>query len=270
MQTAVQTITTRRRRSCAPRKLECARLCSVQKLRRTPFATKMNETNGAIHTPSKLSLPRVLPRPVLGEVNLALSHSHLGDVPPEYVREKLLGLLPSMRTALSAVKCTVNASRLAKTAQILLNDAVSAHPPTHMLAVYTDALCSSTRAVSLVPVHDIVFAAHCATFPVLPTATSTTDTTSISVPVVPIRLPSPETFSLLHAYLYTQQPSYLRTALKTPCDADGDLLRLAAHAHKVHGLWRNACILGVVDERFYEIVEEAWAQTLSAMQACSS
>ncbi|KAJ7057184.1 hypothetical protein C8F01DRAFT_1233606 [Mycena amicta] len=241
MQTAVQTITTRRRRSCAPRKLECARLCNTQKLRRTPFATKMNETNGAIHTPSKLSLPRVLPRPVLGEVNLALSHSHLADVPPEYVREKLLGLLPSMRTALSAVKCTVNASRLAKTAQILLNDAVSAHPPTHMLAVYTDAPCSSTRAVSLVPIHDIVFAAHCATFPVLPTATSTTDTTLD-----------------------------LRTALKTPCDADGDLLRLAAHAHKVHGLWRNACILGVVDERFYEIVEEAWAQTLSAMQACSS
>jgi hypothetical protein len=39
---------------------------------------------------------------------------------------------------------------------------------------------------------------------------------------------------------------------------------------KIHGLWRNACSLGVVDEKLYELIEDAWETTLAAMQAASS
>ncbi|KAF7292761.1 hypothetical protein MIND_01174600 [Mycena indigotica] len=268
--TTSRSAASRRRRAIPSKKTECTRLCTGQKLRRIPLATK-TDGNGATPVPSKLRLPRTLPRPVLGEVDLTSSHNHLAHIPPEYVREKLLGSLPSMRTSLAAVKCTLNSTRLAKAAQILANDIVSAYPPTHMLAIHGTASSSSnTQAVSLFPVHDIVFAAHCATFPVLPSSQPTTTDSTISVPIVPMRLPSPETFSILQGYLYTQQPSFLRSALKTPLEAEGDFLRLAAHAHKIKGLWANACLLGVVDDRVFEVVEEAWTRVLDAMQTASS
>nr|GAT55417.1 predicted protein [Mycena chlorophos] len=268
--TAAQQISSRRRRSCAPRKLECARTCTAQKIRRAPLVTK-TDANGARPGPSKLRLPLTLPRPVVEEVNLAPSHPHLANVPPQYVRDNLP--LSGMSASLAAlsVKHIVPTTHLPGTIHLEATEAVSAYPPTHILAVYDDALLrTGRRPVSLVPVHDIVFAAHCSRFPVLPTSASTS--TSSPIPVVPLRVPSLDTFSTLHAYLYTQDPSVLRTALKTPCEAEaeGDLLRLAAHAQKIHGLWRNACVLGLVDTdgRAFEVIEEAWGQVVGAMKSC--
>ncbi|KAF7319320.1 hypothetical protein HMN09_00269600 [Mycena chlorophos] len=267
--TAAQQLSVRRRRSCAPRKLECASTCTAQKIRRAPLATK-TDSNGATPGPSKLRLPLTLQRPVLGEVNLAPSHPHLANVPPQYVRDQLPELLPGMSAALASVNHVAQTSRLPKHIQLEENDTVSAYPPTHILAVYDDAPLpagTSTRPVSLIAIHDLVFASHCSRFPVLRSFTSPSP---LSIPVVPIRVPSLETFSTLRGYLYSQQPSILRAALKTPCEADGDLLRLAAHARKIYGLWQNACLLGLVDARAFEVIEESWERVLDAMKACSS
>jgi hypothetical protein len=38
----------------------------------------------------------------------------------------------------------------------------------------------------------------------------------------------------------------------------------------IHGLWRSACSLGVVDEQLYALIEDAWESTVAAMQAASS
>ena len=78
--------------------------------------------------------------------------------------------------------------------------------------------------VTLLPAHALVLAAHCTALPPLPKSSSSfslhaqeksTNTAStsgnsesgavISIPVVPLSLPSPSTFPLLSAYLYTQR-----------------------------------------------------------------
>ncbi|KAJ7216487.1 hypothetical protein GGX14DRAFT_604899 [Mycena pura] len=134
-----------------------------------------------------------------------------------------------------------------------------------MLAVYGDAPLPSgdKRPVRLFPIHDLVFGAHCPALPALPPSQPRTAPPRATLPVVPLRLLSPDTFALLHGYLYTQSLA----ALAPLCDAD--LLQLAAHAHRIRGLRSNACELGVVDERLCGAVEETWVHTLSAMQACS-
>ncbi|KAJ6591220.1 hypothetical protein DFH09DRAFT_1358575 [Mycena vulgaris] len=63
-------------------------------------------------------------------------------------------------------------------------------------------------------------------------------------------------------------PSPRRSSPRSrPCESD--LLQLVTHATKIHGLWRNACALGVVDPQLYDVVEASWAHTIAAMQACS-
>ncbi|KAJ7792256.1 hypothetical protein B0H14DRAFT_3890079 [Mycena olivaceomarginata] len=216
-----------------------------------PLATKYNvNTNGAAPpSTTRISLPRTLPRPVLGEVDLtSLAHAYpnLAGVPAEYIRDLLPASTSSMRAALQAVKTSgVCSSSLPKELEIIMNDTVAAACPTHMLAVYNDAPLGfgQKRHVSLFPMHNLVLRTHCARLPTLPLSQPSTSSPSATIPVVPFCLPSPETF---------------------PAAA-----HLATHASKIHGLWRNACTLGVVDPQLYDVIEASWEHTLSAMQACS-
>ncbi|KAF8178117.1 hypothetical protein K438DRAFT_2022036 [Mycena galopus ATCC 62051] len=260
-------------------KLECAAQAQIlAQKRRIPLATKYNvncnRDVAAAAAPTKLSLPRTLPRPVLGEVDtssLVDAYPTLVNLPADYIRDCLPTKTPLMRAALQAVEVSVCKSNLPKELEILMNDVVAAACPTHMLAVYNDAPLSlgQKRHVSLFPVHDLVLRVHCANLPTLPLSQPST-LSRATIPVVPLRLPSPETFPLLHAYLYTQQPSTLLASLGLPCESD--LLRLATHASKIYGLWRNACTLGVVDPQLYDAIEASWENTIAAMaamQACS-
>jgi hypothetical protein len=81
---------------------------------------------------------------------------------------------------------------------------MTAIPPTHMLAVFRKQLSSKSescqpRKVTLYPVHSLVFASHCASFPKIPSPLPSTlpeDVSSIrkvDVPVWPLCLPSPAT-----------------------------------------------------------------------------
>ncbi|KAJ6591204.1 hypothetical protein DFH09DRAFT_975591 [Mycena vulgaris] len=242
--------------------------------RRIPLATKYDiNTGNVVPAPTKLSLPRTLPRPVLNEVEmlpLLDAYPHLAGTPAEYVRDRLHSSTSIMRAALQAVQTLQLKSGLPKEIEIIMNDVVSAACPTHMFAIYGDAPLGfgQKRHVSLSPFHDLVMGVHCATLPALPASqpAGESDATA-TLPVVPLRLPSPETFALLHSWIYTQQPATLLAALAPPCQSD--LLQLATHATKIHGLWRNACALGVVDPQLYDVVEASWAHTITAMQACS-
>ncbi|KAJ7793459.1 hypothetical protein B0H14DRAFT_3889299 [Mycena olivaceomarginata] len=225
-----------------------------------PLATKYNvNTNGAAPpSTTRISLPRTLPRPVLGEVDLtSLAHAYpnLAGVPAEYIRD----LLPASTS--SSKDFGVCSSSLPKELEIIMNDTVAAACPTHMLAVYNDAPLGfgKKRHVSLFPMHNLVLRTHCARLPTLPLSQPSTSSPSATIPVVPSALPSPETFPLLHAYLYTQQPATLRASLTYPCESASDLLQLATHASKIHGLWRNACTLGVVDPQLYDVIEASWS-----------
>ncbi|KAJ7172960.1 hypothetical protein C8R43DRAFT_863110, partial [Mycena crocata] len=137
--------------------------------------------------------------------------------------------------------------------------------PTHFFAVYNAPLAfGQKRHVSLYPFHDLVIGAHCANLPALPASQPFPCSARATLPVVPLSLPSPETFSLLHAYLYMQQqPETLLAALAPPCGSN--LLQLAGHAQRIQGLWRNACVLAVVDEQLYDVIESSWERSIAAM-----
>ncbi|KAJ7093920.1 hypothetical protein B0H15DRAFT_904911 [Mycena belliarum] len=255
-------------------KSECAARAQIVAQKRIPLATKYDvNTNNVVVPSTTLRLPRTLPRPVLGEVRMATlleAYPHLAGIPAEYIREHLPSSTSTMTAALQAVQLANPTEGLPKELEIIMNDAVSAACPTHMLAVYGDAPThGKKRQVALFPFHDLVLSLHCSRLPVLPVSRPDTSAgcATVTLPVIPLRLPAPETFALLQSYLYTQQPAFLLAALAPPCEAD--ILQLVAHATKMHGVWRNACALGVVDARLYDILDASWAHTLAAMQACS-
>ena len=109
---------------------------------------------------------------------------------------------------------------------------------------------------------------------------------AVKLPVVPMCLPSPETFSVLQSYLYTKRFDVLFSSLlPTPPPFDNPNmpmpemisrlarhlsatcgnLQLARHAMIINGLWRNVCALGVQDDRLWGAIEVAWEAVVDAM-----
>ncbi|KAJ7906863.1 hypothetical protein B0H13DRAFT_2504695 [Mycena leptocephala] len=222
-------------------------------------------------TITKLSLPRTLPRPAF-EVEmftLLQADPNLTDVPVEYIRDCLRSSTQTMVAALQAVTVLTPDLKdgLAKELEIIINDTVSGACPTHMFAIHGDTPLArgQKRHVRLYPFHHLVMAVQCASLPALPPSRPDATLSKAKIPIVPLCLPSPEMFALLHSYLYTQDPATLLAALIPPCESN--LMQLAAHTSKVHGLWCNACALGVVDPHLYDVTEAAWANILAAMQA---
>ncbi|CAK5278446.1 unnamed protein product [Mycena citricolor] len=258
---------------------------------RTPLAVTYDASvniDPKVASTSKLMLPAKLMRPTTGhcdiEENLAIHYPELSGVPLEYIQDSI-----SRSACCEAIKAAkvapFNSKALPKALTISVNDEVAAACPTHMLAVHggipsshrASALSSKklaekapSCAVGIYPIHHLLFASHCARFPTaIPLSQpldSVDDQGDTSVPVAALRVPSPETFSLLHGYLYTRSAARIAVLLSPPCGADW--LQLAQHAKQVHGLWANAYSLGVVDEQLYNALDLAWARTLGAMRAC--
>lgn len=94
-----------------------------------------------------------------------------------------------------------------------------------------------------------------------------------SLPVIPLAIKSPETFSILIEYLYTQSSDNLLRSL-LPVSAFGDIpppaklvkelartcapITLQVHLHRIHGLWSNVTALGVFDQGLWQTMEAAW------------
>ncbi|KAJ7628617.1 hypothetical protein FB45DRAFT_918767 [Roridomyces roridus] len=235
--------------------------------KRTPLAPKHN---GIACTTATMTFPRKLARPAIDEVDvnaLANVYPDLAGVPVQYVRDNLCR--SSMRAATQAVNISLPNDSLPKELQVLLNDVIAADCPTHIFAVHSASTVAQKRRVALFPAHDLLFRLHCTRLPELPASRpSKSGEKAKTIPVVPLCLPSLETFPLLHAYLYTQNTPALLASLAPPCEAD--LLRLTQHARKVYGLWSNACALGVVDGLLYDAIEASWEATMRGMQACQT
>jgi hypothetical protein len=218
------------------------------------------------------------------------SHAHL-------IMPLCNSLSPRMLRVLSSVEATPVRNSLPKELPIMVND-LSSDMPTHMLAVYSrqsTASPNSTRRVTLFPIHNIIMALHCAHLPTLPksTASEPDSVGQMTLPVIPLCIPSPETFSQLSAYLYTRNcsqllVSLLPTRMLTPAsilsfdhilDVDSPELQqyseklratytphaLLMHAMTINGLWRNACALGVFDDQLWEVLDLAWDAVLGAL-----
>jgi hypothetical protein len=191
---------------------------------------------------------------------------------------------------------------LPSTVDVTVKDG-SAEPPTHMLAVWSNASAneasSSKQRVTLYPVHSLVSTAHLAHLPPLPpsvTATSVprgadgqiTFPYKVTLPVVPLCVPDLETFSLLSAFTYARDPDGVLRALvpAMPRGPHADMpikgdarIRSAAllakahspatlmkHAGRVNALWRNACALGAFDPRLWAAMDAAWTIIIGALR----
>lgn len=161
---------------------------------------------------------------------------------------------------------------LPKELQIIANDYLDAIPPTHMLAVYASksdqTIAASKTKVTLFPVHEIVLSAHCANLPKLPASSY-----PYTIPVVPLALPSPGMYPILQNYLYTKNIATLEKFLVPASHAQMHTTSLMRRLLAVHGLWGNACALGVIDAPFYATIERIWAslhQNLSTVHTMTT
>lgn len=152
---------------------------------------------------------------------------------------------------------------LPKELQIIASDYSNAIPPTHMLAVYASKSTPGVprTKVTLYPTHEIVLSANCPNLPKLSESSCPT-----SIPVIPLALPSPSMYPYLQTYLYTKNISVLENILLPSPSQVLDTANLMRRLLAVHGLWSNACALGVVDASLYSMIERVWGslhQTLS-------
>lgn len=154
-------------------------------------------------------------------------------------------------------------------------------PPSHIIAAYSDK-CEAPQ-VTLFPVHALVMATACANLPILPPSnpqvTMVEDKVSVTIPVVPIWIPSISMFWPLLSFLYTERYDILLSAL-LPFDDDGNepyqligirhaksfsVKELLSDARKVHALWSNATVLGIFDDILYNTLEMAWEICMTAL-----
>ncbi|KAI0942815.1 hypothetical protein AcV7_002122 [Taiwanofungus camphoratus] len=192
----------------------------------------------ATQVPPSVQLPRNLARPTLTEVSretLVALEPGLADVPIEYIRKHLAGQANQMLAALSllTIPGSLPRARLPPSIDAPLrptpNAPSSSAFPTHILAVSSSrgspsapntptaasfiAQSSPTATVPLYATHALVLAAHCTLLPPLPRSRPSNRTATVSLPIVPLSVPSAETFPLLHAYLHTKRPDTLLASL---------------------------------------------------------
>ncbi len=101
--------------------------------------------------------------------------------------------------------------------------------PTHVFAILSSRMSAKTPTVAsfadrhslppsttvpLYPASALVMAVHCSLLPPLPQAPrSAGRRAALTLPIVPLTVPSPETYALLHAYLHTMRPDTLLASL---------------------------------------------------------
>ncbi|KAA1471898.1 hypothetical protein DENSPDRAFT_859203 [Dentipellis sp. KUC8613] len=246
-----------------------------------------------------VSLPRLLahpPRKEVPEEIMTKIDPKLENVPIDFTRDVLKMRGPDMMKVLSSVQAEPARNVLPKELSIVVND-LSADLPTHMMAVWSRLPTSlPKRRITLYPIHNIILAAHCTNLPSLPESHPQTPAPgeSITVPVVPLGLPSPQSFPQLASYLYTKRIDTLLLAL-LPCAPPAPLQPSADSANHeaeqkalisqfarrlsatftphallqrtlfVYGVYKNVCALGITDDKLWLALELVWEVMMCAM-----
>ncbi|KAJ6464085.1 hypothetical protein C8R45DRAFT_840748, partial [Mycena sanguinolenta] len=159
-----------------------------------------------------LQLPRTLTRPAFTDISrdaLAAAAPDLVPVPSEFIRHGLRAKAASMQAGISSLApshlpASLPRDRMPSSLSVPLRappGGVLPSYPTHVLAISSKHGSSHAEA-SLFAVHAVVLAAHCAKLPALPPTLAPGGHT-LALPVLPITLPSPPAFSILHAWMYT-------------------------------------------------------------------
>jgi len=75
---------------------------------------------------------------------------------------------------------------------------------------------SGYATVPLYPANALVLATHCTLLPSLPRSRPSNKTAVVTLPIVPLAVPSVETYQFLHEYLHTKRPDVLLRNLLQP------------------------------------------------------
>lgn len=261
-----------------------------------------------------VQLPRTLQRPSYSEVSrdqIAAVALELIDVPAEYIRRSVFGRAPQMLAGISALSkshlpLTISKSHLRHNAPLTVPIRLSPSQqaptfPTHFLALSTNSKSQTSISdqLPLIPTHSLVLAAYCASLPRMPPSNPQAYGNTITIPILPLAVPSPQAFPTLHQFLYTHNlagllssllPSLPSTFLSTLSSsvihstlASGPKLHqlsahclsnsqhgyptqiLMGHAHHITALWRNAIALGVHDKDLWDVIDLAWEIVLGSL-----
>lgn len=171
--------------------------------------------------------------------------------------------------------------------------------PTHVIAV-SSSKSSSSDSLMMFPVHSLVLASQCSALPRLPGPAVQT-TSMLQVPVLPLSLPSPAAFHILHAFMYDHRlDSVLRALFPLPSgflqsishqavqstlasgnslhqlsmylcsSAASNLHTLTTHAAHVKELWQDMVALGLYDPELWDTIDLAWEITLGALNLAAT
>jgi len=168
--------------------------------------------------------------------------------------------------------------------------------PTHVLAIATAGTSSSDPKHTLIPVHAVTLAAHCAKLPALPPSNARVSGNNMQLPVLPLSLPSPAAFSILHTFMYTHRlDGVLKALLPLPtqfleglshhgvrqalassttlhqlssfvcASSNGNLQTITGHAAHVKEIWQDMVSLGLYDPELWDAIDLAWEIILGAL-----
>jgi hypothetical protein len=172
--------------------------------------------------------------------------------------------------------------------------------PTHILAV-SSSKSSSHDSLSIFPIHSLVLASHCALLPRLPPSQQHPHSHTLHLPVLPLSLPSPAAFSILHSFMYTHRlDSVLQSLFPLPSgflqtvshqtvqstlssgpmlhqlssylctSASSNLQTLTTHAAHVKEVWQDMAALGLHDPELWDTIDLAWEIILGALNLAAA
>ncbi|KAF9460428.1 hypothetical protein BDZ94DRAFT_1266226 [Collybia nuda] len=271
----------------------------------TKHGHRYHQSSPAPASSPSVQLPRTLARPPFAEVSrdaIMAVAPELANVPAEYIRRNLRPKANQMLAGISALAPShlpthMPKSHLPPSLNIPLRATSTSQPsyPTHVLAV-SASKSSSNDQLMMFPIHSVVLASHCALLPRLPASQQQPHSPTLQLPVLPLSLPSPVAFSILHSFMYTHRlESVLKALFPVPAGflqslshgavqsalADGHTLHqlssylcssassnlhtLTTHAAHVKELWQNMAALGLHDPELWDTIDLAWEIVLGAL-----
>ncbi|KAF8624670.1 hypothetical protein AX17_007001 [Amanita inopinata Kibby_2008] len=265
----------------------------------------------AHHQNSAVKLPRNLARPAFVDISrdaIAAVAPELENVPTEYIRR---GLRPKANLMLAGIAAmpsshmpsVVPRSHLPHSLSVPVRATSSEQPelPTHVLAL-SSSTSSSNDQIRLFPVHSLVLASHCARLPRLPPSQAgASSSTQVMLPVLPMSLPSPAAFTILHQFMYhhrldtvlkalfplpsnflqslshhtvqatlASEPTLRQLSAYLCSSASSNLQTLTSHAAHVKELWQDMAALGLYDPELWDTIDLAWEIVLGALNLAAS
>ncbi|KAJ7151325.1 hypothetical protein C8R43DRAFT_886804, partial [Mycena crocata] len=255
-------------------------------------------------TGNTIELPPQLPRPEYdlqspSRVTLDAIAPDLVQIPLPFIQEQISLRLGQMLAGLrnTHVPTTISGPRAHSITVPIPRDTGHSTPmyPTHVLSVSLPS--TGSIDAGLIPIHDIVFVAHCSAEILRPVSDIDVTPCSLVLSLCPVVRPSVQAAFLLRAYIYTHRAETLLNeilALPAPLtEAAVDAAlgnrprpwfnphptrfpqlacarptpgKILSYAARVRELWQTVCWLGMHDGRLWSVLDLAWELALRALK----